>query len=133
MAADARVQTPAGTWRGAAIFVALTALLSGIFWAYINLTQTVNAMYIFALMWMPGLAAVLTCRTVGRRLSTLGLGRFVFIAYAIPIAYCLVASLGTWLFGFGGFPNDEFVATVATTLGMPGAPHWVVIALFVLL
>jgi uncharacterized protein len=102
MTGDARVRTPAGTWRAVAVFVALTALLSGIFWAFINFTQTVTALYIFALMWMPGLAAVVTWRIVGRPLSTLGLGRwngrFVLIAYAIPIAYCLVASLGTWLF-----------------------------------
>jgi hypothetical protein len=27
----------------------------------------------------------------------------------IPIAYCLVALLGIWIFGLGGFPNTEFV------------------------
>jgi membrane protease YdiL (CAAX protease family) len=137
MTADARARTPSGTWRAVLVFVALTALLSGVFWAFINLTQTVTALYVFALMWMPGLAAVLTCRIVGRPLSSLGLGRwngrFVLIAYAIPIAYCLVASLGTWFLGFGGFPKGEFVETVASTLGLPDAPHWVVIALFVVL
>jgi membrane protease YdiL (CAAX protease family) len=103
----------------------------------INLTQTVTALYIFAPMWMPGVAAVLTCRILERPLSTLGLGRwngrFVLIAYLIPIAYCLVASLGTWLLGFGGFPNAEFVRTTTDALGMSGAPTWVVIALFVVL
>jgi membrane protease YdiL (CAAX protease family) len=124
-------------WRAVAIFVLLTTCLSAIFWALINLTATVTAIYVFALMWMPGLAAILTCRILGRPLSTLGLGRwngwFVLLAYLIPIAYCLVASVGTVVFGFGGFPNDGFVRTVADTMGLSGIPTWAVIVLFILL
>jgi hypothetical protein len=124
-------------WRSIAVFLALTIVLSGILWAFINLTQAVTAVYVFALMWMPGIAAMLTCRIVGRPLSSLGLGRwngkFVLIGYLIPIGYCLVASLGTWVFGFGGFPTGEFVQATADTMGLGGAPSWVVIALFVVL
>jgi hypothetical protein len=47
----------------------------------------------------------------------------VLIGYLIPIAYCLVASLGTWLFGFGGFPNIDFVLQTAETFGLGGAPR----------
>ena len=43
-------------WRAVGLFVLLTICLSGIFWALINATQTVNAAYIFGLMWMPGLS-----------------------------------------------------------------------------
>ena len=84
-------------WRAVGLFLLLTICLSGIFWALINATQTVNAAYIFGLMWMPAVAAILTCRILGRPLRTLGLatwnGRYVLIGYLIPIAYCLVASL----------------------------------------
>jgi len=84
-----------------------------------------------------GLAAIVTCRILGRPLSTLGLsrwsGRFVLTAYLIPIAYYLVTSVFTALFGFGGFPNDEFVTRAADTMGMSGLPTWVVIVVFVLL
>jgi uncharacterized protein len=45
----------------------------------------------------------------------------------------LIASLGTWLLGFGGFPNTEFVHTTAESLGLTGTPDWIVIVLFVLL
>jgi len=104
-------------WRAVGLFVLLTICLSGIFWVLINATQTVNAAYIFGLMWMPALAAILTCRILGRPLRMLGLGtwngRYVLIGYLIPIAYCLVASLGIWILGFGGFPNTEFVRTTA--------------------
>ena len=84
---------------------------------------------------MPGVAAILTCRILGRPLRTLGLGtwngRYVLIGYLIPIAYCLVASLGIWIFGFSGFPNTDFVRQAAEGFGSGGAPNWVVIAMFV--
>jgi uncharacterized protein len=102
----------------------LTTCLSAIFWALINLTATVTAIYVFALMWMPGLAAILTCRILGRPLSTLGLGRwngwFVLLAYLIPIAYCLVASVGTVVFGFGGSRMTGSSARWPTRWGCPG-------------
>jgi hypothetical protein len=124
-------------WRAVGLFVLLTICLSGIFWVLINATQTVNAAYIFGLMWMPAVAAILACRILGRPLRSLGLGtlngRFVLIGYLIPIAYCLLASLGIWIFGFGGFPNTEFVRQTADSFGLGGAPDWVVIAMFVVL
>jgi hypothetical protein len=104
----------------------LTICLSGIFWVLINATQTVNAAYIFGLMWMPAVAAFLTCRILGRPLRTLGLGtlngRYGLIGYLIPIAYCLLASIGLWIFGFGGFPNTEFVRRPLTASGWARHP-----------
>jgi hypothetical protein len=89
-------------------FLLLTICLSGIFWVLINATQTVNAACIFGLMWMPAV-------------------------HLIPIPYRLVASLGIWIFGFGGLPNTEFVRQTADGFGLGGAPDWVVIAMFVVL
>jgi membrane protease YdiL (CAAX protease family) len=124
-------------WRAVGLFLLLTICLSGIFWVLINATQTVNAAYIFGLMWMPAVAAILTCRILGRPLPTLGLwtwnGRYVLIGYLIPIAYCLVAPLGIWLCGSGGFPNTEFVRQTADAFGLGELPDWVVIAMFVVL
>jgi hypothetical protein len=46
--------------------------------------------YIFGLMWMPAVAAILTCRMLGRPLCALGLGtwngRYVLVSYLIPVA-----------------------------------------------
>src|SRR6476469_3413057 len=107
-------------WRAVGLFLLLTICLSGIFWAQINPTQTVNAAYIFGLMWMPAVAAILTCRILGRPLRRLGLAtwsvRYVLSGCLIPIAYCPVASLGSWI-GFGGFPNSECVQTTAEAFG----------------
>jgi uncharacterized protein len=122
---------------GSRIVPVADRVLSGIFWVLINATQTVNAAYIFGLMWIPAVAAILTCRILGRPLRTLGLvtwnGRYVLIGYLIPIAYCLVASLGIWILGFGGFPNTESVRPTADAFGFCEAPDWVVIAMFVVL
>jgi hypothetical protein len=78
-----------------------------------------------------GVSALLTCKILRRPFGTLGLGRwpwgYVLLGYLIPIAYCLVASLGTWSLGFGGFPNVEFVHQMAETLGLTGTPDWLVI------
>jgi membrane protease YdiL (CAAX protease family) len=124
-------------WRAVGLFLLLTICHSSIFWVLINATQTVNAAYIFGLMWMPAVAAILTCRILGRPMRTLGPGtwnsRYVLIRYLIPIAYCLVASLGIWIFGFGGFPNTEFVRQTADGFGLGEAPDWVVVAMFVVL
>lgn len=117
------------------LFVAITACLSGVFWALINATQTPNPYYVLLLMWMPGCAALLTCRILRRPLSTLGWTwnwRYVLVGYLIPIAYCLAASLGIWIFGLGGFPNADTVHQAAESLGVSGAPDWVVIAMFVM-
>jgi membrane protease YdiL (CAAX protease family) len=121
-------------WQAVGIFVLLTVCLSGIFWVLINATQTANPYYVWLLMWMPGVSALLTCRILRRPLSILGLGtwnwRYIVIGYLIPIAYCLVASLGIWIFGFGGFPNADTVQQAASSLGLSGASTWVVIAMF---
>jgi hypothetical protein len=53
-------QSLTAPWRAVGLFLLLTICLSGIFWVLINATQTVNAAYIFGLMWMPAVAAILT-------------------------------------------------------------------------
>ena len=116
------------------LFVLITVGLSAIFWALINATQTPNPYYIWLLMWMPGCSALLTCRILRRPLSTLGCTwnwRYVLIGYLIPITYCLAASLSIRILGFGGFPNTDSVHQAAESLGLSGAPDWVVIAMFV--
>ena len=112
-------------WQAVGLFLLLTGFLSGIFWVLINATQTPNPYYIWLLMWMPGISALLTCRILRRPLSSLGWTwnwRYVVIGYLIPIIYCLVASLGIWIFGFGGFPNTDAVHQAAEALGLAGAP-----------
>jgi membrane protease YdiL (CAAX protease family) len=127
----------ASPWRAIGIFLLLTICLTGIFWGLVIATQTANEVYIFGGMWMPAVSALLACKSLRRPFGTLGLGRwpwrYVLIGYLIPIVYCLVASLGTWLLGFGGFPNIAFVHQAAKAFGLTGAPDWLAIVTYVLL
>jgi hypothetical protein len=42
-----KVNPMTAPWRAAGLFVLLTTCLNGIFWVLVNVTQTVNAAYIF--------------------------------------------------------------------------------------
>lgn len=123
-------------WKPTALFLALAFGLSSIFYVIVNVTQSVNP-WIILLMWMPALGAILACLMLKRPLSTLGFGRwstrYVLIGYFIPIAYCLIASLGIWTFGFGGFPNLTTVNAWAQTAGIATLPPWSLILLFIII
>jgi membrane protease YdiL (CAAX protease family) len=87
-------------------------------------------------MWCPGIAALLTCRLLGRPLASLGWRwdwRYQKAAYLIPIAYAAVAYVAVWISGLGAFPNREFLGQVAERFGWVGAPLWLVLAGYVLL
>jgi membrane protease YdiL (CAAX protease family) len=122
-------------WKPTGLFLLLAFGLSGIFYAIVNLTGAVSP-WIIMLMWMPALAAILTCLILKRPLSTLGLGRWntkwAWFAYLIPLAYCLVASLATWIFGLGGFPNTAAPLAWGQVAGIQGLPEWAIIAIFAL-
>jgi membrane protease YdiL (CAAX protease family) len=92
--------------------------------------------YVMLIMWCPGLAALLTCLVRGIPIASLGWkwgeNKYQLWSYTIPILYALVAYLGVWISGKGGFYNKEFVAKVAKGLAW-NLPDGVVIFLFVLL
>jgi uncharacterized protein len=122
-------------WKPTLIFLGLTAVLSSIFYVVINVTGSGNP-WVLMLMWMPALAAILTLKILGRPLSTLGLGRwstkYAWIGYLVPIVYCLAVSVVIWLFGWGGFPNSEFLGAWADQAGVAALPEWVLVPLFVI-
>jgi len=116
------------------LFLVLTFGLSSIFYVIINLTQSANP-WVLMMMWMPAVGAILTCAILKRPLGFLGLGRwsikYALIGYLIPIAYCVVASLGIWLLGFGGFPNTGTVNSWAHAAGVAELPTWLRVSLFI--
>ncbi len=132
----AKARRNSSAWYGAGLFVVLTACLSATFWTLIIATGTTNRLYIAGLMWMPAIAAMLSCRLLGRPLSVLGLrwnGRFAVIGYLIPVAYCLAGLLGICVLGLGGFPDTSYVHQVARSFGVGAAPDWVAVSLLVVL
>jgi hypothetical protein len=116
-----RLDAGRGTWRAVGLFLVLTIRLSGVFWVLINATQMSNPFYVWLLMWVPGCAALLTCRILRRPLRSMGWTwnwRYVLIGYLIAIAYCLMASLGIWLSGVGGFPDMDFAHQTAESFAV---------------
>lgn len=96
--------------RAVAIFVGFTLAFSSIFYFLIAKSghsggPLVN--YVGCLMWCPGLAALVTCKYLGRDLSSLGwnwgMTRYAVICYLIPLAYGTISYTFVWLTGFGGF------------------------------
>jgi membrane protease YdiL (CAAX protease family) len=87
-------------------------------------------------MWCPGLAALVTCKYLGRDLSTLGWNwgksRYQLAGYLLPLAYGGAAYAFVWLSGFGGFYNKAFVDLVSKDFGLGPMPAWLTISLYFL-
>jgi len=91
-----------------ATFLGLTFVLSGFWWWRIvaagGLEQ--GGVMVLALMWMPGLSAVLTFFLCRRTLRGLGWKlphfRWALVAYLLPLAYGSFAYGAVWLTGLGG-------------------------------
>jgi uncharacterized protein len=116
------------------LFLALTFLMSSIFYAFIVVTGHVGGgrgAYATGLMWCPALAALLTCGLSGIPLRTLGWGwgawRWQWLAYTIPFTYAAIAYGFVWRAGFGGFPDPEFVVWTRKSLSWAKTPDWVVV------
>lgn len=125
---------------GIGLFLLLTLVLSGVFWALIIATGHLGGgrgLYVTGLMWCPGVAALLTCRRLGDGQGRLGwrwgAWRWQWLAYLVPLGYTVVAYGVVWSTGLGGFGNGAFEQAVATAMGFAGAPAWLGMAAYALL
>jgi uncharacterized protein len=126
--------------RSTVLFLALTAALSSIFYAFIIATGHVgggNGTYELGLMWSPAIAALLTCRLSGLSLQSLGwewgAWRWQWLAFVIPLAYTAIAYAIVWLSGYGGFPDPKFIDSARASLGWTNATDWLVLCGYFLL
>lgn len=102
------------------LFLTLTVLFSVLSYFPMLRAGTVGVqggLFVFTLMWSPGLAALLTqliathsLRGMGWRL---GSARWLGIAWILPILYALPVYAFTWLTGLGIFPNPSRIARLA--------------------
>jgi len=90
-------------------YLALTLVFSSIFYALIISAGSLavhGGLYVLALMWSPGVAALLTRLIHQRNLQGEGWGwggtRWQLLAYFLPLAYAAVAYGAVWLLGLGG-------------------------------
>src|SRR5579862_4394503 len=93
-----------------AVFLGFTLVFSSVFYflsAKSGQVGGAGGAYIGCMMWCPGLAALLTCKYLGRDLSTLGWkwgkSRYQVVCYLLPLAYGIVTYVFVWTAGFGGF------------------------------
>lgn len=123
-------------YRGILTFLLLTGLLSSFFYYFLthDVQPSAGRLYYWGLMWSPGVAALLTARLY--RYDLAGFGwvwpRAVpaLWCYLIPLLYTVVAYAIIWLGGWGGFPNQDFVAQTSVELGWGKLPSWLFVPCF---
>src|SRR5215831_901698 len=120
-------------------YLLLVFALSAVFYFLMLKAHTLGAaggLYVLGIMWCPALAAIATLKLSGRQLSELGwkwpAPRYAWQSWALPLGYALVAYAIVWSFGFGGFPNRQFMDQLVARMGLPVSPS-VATALYVLL
>jgi uncharacterized protein len=116
--------------RATCLYLLLTLLFSSVIWALIIWSGHLGmafGMMITSIMWCPALAALVSCRLLGRSFRSLAWrwpeGRYVAAAYFIPVAYTAIAYGAVWAVGLGGW-NASLVGQVAERFGLAGVPHW---------
>src|ERR1044072_9527350 len=121
---------------GVLVFLLFTFGLSSLFYFLIIRFGHVGGgggSYATGLMWCPGMAALLTCKYLGRSIDSLGWrwgkARYQAAAYLIPLGYAIVTYGFVWLTGLGGVPNRAFVDGATKDVGLGAMPAWASIML----
>ena len=104
-------------------YLGLTFGLSAIFWSLIISGGGLGVhggIYVFALMWCPGVSALLTRLIFQRNVRGEGWGlgqpRWLVLAYVLPIVYATVVYGLIWISGLGGVDVSRFTTPVVTFL-----------------
>jgi membrane protease YdiL (CAAX protease family) len=102
-------------------FLGLTFGLSAIFWWLIIAAGSLGARggnYVLALMWCPGVSALITRLIFQRNVRgegwRLGAPRWAILAYLLPVVYATAAYGLVWLTGLGGVDLGRFKTRVVT-------------------
>jgi uncharacterized protein len=101
------------SWRIAVVYVVLVACLYPLgIWLLLRFQRATP------LMLTVGLATIGTCLICRRDLGSLGWRwgewKYQYQSYLIPLAYAVIAYVGIWAFGFGGWYDGNFVEELRT-------------------
>ena len=124
--------------RAVSLYLLFTLLFSAVIWALIiwsgHLGMAFGTM-ITAIMWCPALAAMVSCRLLGRSFRSLAWrwpeSRYIAAAYFVPLAYALIAYGAVWGLRLGGW-NRDLVGLVTQRFGLRGMPEWGALTLWLL-
>ncbi len=120
------------------LYLLFTAVFSAVIWALVIWSGHLGmafGMMIVGVMWCPALAALATCRVLGRDFRKLAWRwpewRYIAAAYFVPLSYAAVAYGAVWGLRLGGW-NQDIVTLVAQRFGLPGMPAWGAFVLWLL-
>jgi uncharacterized protein len=110
-------------------YLLLVFLFSSVFYFLIIYSKHLSAgggLYVFGIMWCPALAAFATLKLNGRSLADLGWKwpstNYALMSWYVPLMYAAIAYAVVWLTGLGGFPNRDFMASLATRMNLHVSP-----------
>ena len=106
-------------------FLVATFALSSVFYARIIADGKMHALPVFALMWSPGVAAIIVRLATARNLRgagwTWGATRWQIASYLIPLAAASVVYGAAWLTGIGGLDVSALTIRTMAKQMSPGA------------
>ena len=110
-------------WKSIFLFLVLViALTSPLHYAIVNLYP--SRIYVGAIMWCPAIAAFITLKLRGRKISSLnwqwGKWKYIRMSYVIPALYGIVTYVLIWALGFGTIANSETITDWGKELGLFG-------------
>lgn len=110
-------------WKTIFLFLALVvALTSPFHYAIVNLFP--SRIYVGAIMWCPAIAAFITLKIKGRKISSLnwnwGNWKYIRLSYLIPALYAIITYLLIWILGFGNLASKASITEWGKELGLFG-------------
>ena len=112
-------------WKSIVVFLILLTGISAV-WHYAIVSLAPVSIYVGALMWCPAIAAFLTLKTTGRKISSLpwGIGnwRDNIQSYMVPVAYVTISYALAWTLGFGGAFDSNTISEWSAELGLHDMP-----------
>ncbi|HXT23469.1 MAG TPA: type II CAAX endopeptidase family protein [Candidatus Eisenbacteria bacterium] len=115
--------------RQIAIYLLLVFAFSSIFYFLVLRAHSLGGgagLYVFGLMWCPALAGMATLKLGGRNLGELGWKwpekKYAIQSWFMPLLYAFITYAIVWCFRLGGFPNHEFMETIAARMGLRTSP-----------
>lgn len=110
-------------WKTIFLFLVLVVILTSPFhYAIVNLYP--SRIYVGAIMWSPAIAAFITLKIKGRKISSLnwnwGDWKYIRLSYFIPALAGIITYILIWIFGFGNLVNAEVITEWAKELHLMG-------------
>ena len=110
-------------WKTIFLFLVLVVILTSPFhYAIVNLYP--SRIYVGAIMWSPAIAAFITLKIKGRKISSLnwnwGDWKYIRLSYFIPALAGIITYILIWIFGFGNLANVEVITEWAKELQLMG-------------